>query len=197
MKQTPEERREYYRQYHIANKERRSKQAKEYKVANSEKVAALKKAQYEANKPARLAAMKAYREANPEKVAASKKRSVDKNKDHVYAKKREWTVANAEHVREWFAAWRKANPEIKRALAVKRRAAQLQQTPAWYSHEDCVAIYKALKPGHHIDHIIPLQGELVSGLHWHHNLQLIPAADNLSKGNKFDPDTYVHELPFY
>lgn len=60
--------------------------------------------------------------------------------------------------------------------------------PAWHSLEkNAIAeFYDNCPDGCHVDHIIPLQGEFVSGLHTLANLQYLPAAENLKKGNTFD-----------
>ena len=145
------------------------------------------------SKEKKAAYMKAYNEANKEKKAAY----YQANKEKLAAQQKTYNEANKEKRASYNKAYKEANPEARRALKAKRRAAKLQATPPWYSHADCVALYKELKPGYHLDHIIPLQGENVSGLHWHHNLQLLPAAENIAKSNKFDSDSYVHQLPFY
>lgn len=72
----------------------------------------------------------------------------------------------------------------------KYKAAKLQRSPAWIDYQERTAIeefYKNCPKGCHVDHIIPLQGELVSGLHVLSNLQYLTAEENMSKNNRYLP----------
>lgn len=94
-------------------------------------------------------------------------------------------------------AWKVANPERVQAADARRRAARLQRTPAWLTEDDLWMIEQAhdiaqkrtkmLGFSWHVDHVVPLQGKLVSGLHVPHNMQVIPAMDNCRKANHFIP----------
>lgn len=124
-------------------------------------------------------------------------------------RERLWVEANRERVRQNHARWRQENPErvlemsrasSKRnrgktaAYCASRRARKLLAQPKWLSEEDkkkMKAMYveanrlsKETGIAYHVDHIIPLRGETVSGLHVPWNLQIIPAHENLRKSNK-------------
>jgi hypothetical protein len=90
------------------------------------------------------------------------------------------------------------SPEHRRGIvrfhAAKRRAAKLRRTPGWADMDAIKAIYQraralTVRTGveHHVDHDLPLQGRLVSGLHVHQNLQIITGRENSRKRNRFDP----------
>ena len=79
-----------------------------------------------------------------------------------------------------------------RAESANRRARQLQATPAWADRAAIRAVYvmaldKERRTGirQHVDHVIPLRGRIVSGLHVAENLQVLPARANVAKGNRF------------
>ena len=71
------------------------------------------------------------------------------------------------------------------ASSAKRRAAKINRTPPWANLEDIKDVYNNCPEDYHVDHIIPLQGEKVSGLHIAENLQYLTAEENLKKSNKF------------
>ena len=88
--------------------------------------------------------------------------------------------------------WSSDNRDRKNAHKARRRSAKLKATPEWADQDAIKVIYAEaqrlqdlLGIEFHIDHIVPLQGELVCGLHVENNLQVIPATLNLKKSNKF------------
>jgi hypothetical protein len=106
-----------------------------------------------------------------------------------------WHRANAEKVkerkrREKARRWRQSPAEraLSYANVAKRRASKLQRTPAWANAELIALIYETASACNqgcsrgeafvHVDHVIPLQGRLVSGLHVHENLRLISETRN-------------------
>ena len=86
------------------------------------------------------------------------------------------------------SVWRKKYPESAARKSLLRRTSEQQRTPAWMTEEDKKAIkffYECRPAGCHVDHIAPLNGESVSGLHVPQNLQWLPADVNIAKGNKY------------
>jgi len=73
-----------------------------------------------------------------------------------------------------------------RINANKRRAAKLHRTVPWSNLEEIANFYKACPKGLEVDHIIPLQGKNVSGLHVLNNLQYLTKSQNSSKGNRYE-----------
>ena len=91
--------------------------------------------------------------------------------------------------------YRKNNPDKFRAYTMKRICSKKKATPEWltedqhkviqefYAHaRDCEIVSGET---YHIDHIVPLQGENICGLHVPWNLQVLPADVNMSKSNSF------------
>ena len=89
--------------------------------------------------------------------------------------------------------WSSDNRDRKNAHKAKRRAAKLERTAAWGNKELIDDFYKraarlseATGIPMEVDHVYPLQGELVSGLHIETNLQILPKSVNASKSNTYE-----------
>ena len=149
------------------------------------------------------------------KAQARKDAEKARQKPELIAKKRasdaEYRKNNREKFLAGIAAWSKKNPEKVKQYAKKtkeknrgrvnsdtvaRRLAKIRRTPAWLTEDDKwllkeaynLAVLRTKMFGFpwHVDHIIPLQGEMVSGLHVPNNIQVIPWIDNVRKANSFE-----------
>ena len=111
----------------------------------------------------------------------------------------EWRKANPTHAGNNTAKinWKRNNVGKVRADTVKRRAAKIQRTPPWLTSDDLWILEQAYELAAlrtkmfgfswHVDHIIPLQGKLVSGLHVPTNVRVIPGVENVRKANRYVP----------
>ena len=188
------DRKEYTKNYYLANKETIKSQAKAYYAANKESMKTQLKAYCLANKEARKAYAKEYRLANKEAIKVYNQT----NKETIKAQRKTHYQANKEAINAKNKAYNKANRGVCTASTAKCRATKKLRIPGWVTLEELVAIrrfYENCPKGYHVDHIIPLQGESVSGLHVLSNLQYLTATDNLIKNNKFVPT--IHSMNEY
>lgn len=95
-----------------------------------------------------------------------------------------WKSKNKEKIQSQNKRYRNTHRAYLTFLENCRRARKLKATPKWANLDKIKEIYKNCPKGYHVDHIIPLQGENVSGLHIETNLQYLPALENLRKKNK-------------
>ena len=121
---------------------------------------------------------KAYRESSEGRIVRQKHYEQGREQKRTYDRNRRQTVPG---VRERY-----------NATSAKYRASKLQATPRWFEKEEVEQLYLDAKRlfettgiRYHVDHIVPLQGDTVCGLHTLANLQLLPAEQNITKGNKF------------
>lgn len=83
-----------------------------------------------------------------------------------------------------------------RANEAKHRARKIRATPKWLSKEqikEMALFYKNCPKGYEVDHIVPLRGKDVTGLHVPWNLQYLTTSDNCQKSNKLDLEGWVFQ----
>lgn len=160
---------------------------------------------YSSNKEARISYQEDYRKRGPENRLRKQKDYRDLNLEECRKRENQYNEDHREERRTYQEEYRELHreelqrrcrdqyansPGRKSATNAKRRAAKLNRTPPWADLEAIEQFFVDRPEGYHGDHEIPLQGELVSGLHVLKNLQYLTAAENLSKGNKFNPDDW-------
>jgi len=89
-----------------------------------------------------------------------------------------------EYQRKHQAKYRQDNLDAYNAYMLARH--HLRRAAALPGYEaEIREIYRNCPEGHEVDHIVPIKGMNVSGLHVPWNLQYLPVAENRAKGNKF------------
>jgi hypothetical protein len=106
--------------------------------------------------------------------------------DTYRVRRKKMYAKNKEKYASYQQTYRKKNPYINRAAAAQHRALILQRTPKWADLHEIKMFYKNCPSGMVVDHIVPLRGKNVCGLHIRSNLQYLTAEENGSKSNKFD-----------
>lgn len=168
-----------------------------------------KKNRYAVKRGEILSKGKIYRDNNKIKIALTKKKCYQARKEYYNNKAKEWCKSNPEARREVLHKYNTSNKHklnnkvyrgtdkgkvSNRIKAAKRRASKLKATPPWITLEQLDEIKQFYIEAKElqwlseerleVDHIIPLQGKNICGLHVPWNLQILPSSMNQSKGNK-------------
>lgn len=151
-----------------------------YRELNKERILARQLAWKRANRERIRAKEQEYRAKRPELERARQQRCKEKDPERYARRAADRTLR-----------YRKRYPEKHNAAVARRNAAKLLASPSWADRELIKEFYhlarlrtKATGIPWHVDHVVPLRGEAVSGLHVEHNLQVIPAKLNQAKGNR-------------
>jgi len=134
-----------------------------------------------------------WQKDNPDKVYLNQKSYLARNPEKRKLWMDKYLQENGDKRRAYSRSWRLLNPDKNAAKQKRREAAKSHRSPPWLSekhHQEMNDMYwlaadlkRVSGESYHVDHIIPLQGKHVSGLHVPWNLQILPADINLRKSN--------------
>lgn len=177
--------------------------SKKYRENNPEKVKAHYKKYSEINKESLKQKRKEYALKNKDKIKIRQKeyRSTEKYREINKIKCREFKKNFPEKKKKCDRNYFLNNKAKCSAIGARYRALKKNATPKWLTKEHNEEIEKFYEISHrltkesgilhNVDHIIPIQGETVTGLHVPWNLQVITAKENQIKKNKLLPE-FLH-----
>lgn len=160
------------------NQDRLKDRRKSYHLENRDRINEKSLKWYSENKESQLIKMKEYGMLNRDKNREMCRQYYENNKIEISRKNNEWRQKNKGLVLSYFREY-----NLQKAKRV----------PKWADKETIQKFYINRPEGFQVDHIIPLFGKLVSGLHVENNLQYLTQSENASKSNKFDPWTFDND----
>lgn len=181
-------------EYYAANKKRENERCREYHARNREKRLAVKAAWRDANREAGRVDARARYWGDPEQ-SRQYHREWRKNSSTYPETNRAWREQNAEREKERLRRWAQENKPRLRAKNAQRRARKNRATPEWADLEAIAEIYAVCASvsqetgiAHEVDHIVPLKGVGVCGLHVHQNLRIVTRTENRRKNNRLEAE---------
>ena len=150
----------------------------------------------EKNKERHAVSVKKHNAKYVEKYKQQRNLRYAHNKTCELARQKIYYNLNKEVIAKRTSEYQKNNPAMVAAKTAKRRHAKAQRTPLWLSQDDYWMMEQAYELAAlrtqifgfawEVDHVLPLRGKNVSGLHVPENLQVIPRVVNRSKYNHFE-----------
>lgn len=177
---------------------------KQYRIKyreNREEILARNRRWRENNKERKREGDRKYREENKDRLKEYFKKYYLDNREYILTYTKEWIKDNPDKHKEYCKTWESRNRDKCSAKAARRRAKKLERTLEFTDttleaeNKELIEEYYTLRDkmtelhgvDYHVDHIVPLQGEKVSGFHVWYNLQVMTGSENDSKGNSFTP----------
>lgn len=170
------------KEYRKKNAKQLKIQRKRYNKKNVEQIKAYRKKSTERMK----VYMKKYRKRNAKQIKAVIKRYAEKHRERVKTWRKKYNEKHMEQVKAYIKRYRKNNNGRIAAYTGKRKAALIQRCPKWLTSkqkQQIIDFYVNCPKGMAVDHIYPLQGKYVSGLHHPDNLQYLTKSKNSKKHN--------------
>lgn len=180
------------RVYYLANVERIKERVTRYRADNAEKIRASKR-QYSADNKEAISLKNKQINANLTTEQRARKNAMSrlhylKNKERIRELHRQYYKGCAAQVADRARQRHQENPGLRREKLARQRAAQKQATPKWLTRaqiKEMRATYQLANADEHVDHMVPIAGEFVCGLHVPWNLAILPAQENRRKQNKW------------
>lgn len=181
-------------QYYKENKSSISLKSKSYYIENKEKI--LQKIKQISSKPEFIAKRRKYVEKNKEQLLKKSNERHALNRDRNLKKQRQWYAQNKERTANKSKEWRQNNSYMCMYYNAKRRARVKQSSFLWLNSQQQAEIKELYQKAkqmnieagyikYHVDHIVPINGKNVCGLHVPWNLQILNSIDNIKKRNNF------------
>lgn len=173
--------------------ERHKEYAKAWALRNAERVKARRKAKYEEDRALNIEKARTWKKRNPARALASQRSRAVINREKIRAARKAWEQRNPTAALESVKRYRERNrPKIRARLAVSKQGREKRRV-LWANQDAILEFYRQAEVMtqttgrlYVVDHIIPLQGRTVSGLHVETNLRVIEHHENAVKHNSWE-----------